>query len=166
MRRASLLVLGTLAALAAGCGQSNPKLIPQSNADSLTKTADAIQAACDNKDRSEARAQVHLAENEIAALPRTVDAKLRTNLSDWVQQISDRIADDCKDAEATPTPTESPTDTPTETPSATETATSTPTATATKTATPAPTDTPTAAPTDTATAAPTDTPTTQPPEQP
>src|SRR4051794_31185019 len=134
MRRVAPLVLGILAALAAGCGQSNPKLIPQTNADALQKTADNIQAACEEKDRSEARKQVRLAESEIAALPRAVDARLRDNLQEWVDRIQSRIGDDCKD-EATPTPTA--TDTPTEAP--TQTATAAPT----RSATPSPTDTPT-----------------------
>ena len=40
MRRVLLLVLGLAAASAAGCGQSNPELIPQSNAEALKQTAD------------------------------------------------------------------------------------------------------------------------------
>src|SRR4051812_25534201 len=148
MRRVAPLVLGVLAALAAGCGQSNPKLIPQTNADALQKTADNIQAACEQKDRSEARKQVRLAESEIAALPRAVDAKLRDNLQEWVDRIQSRIGDDCKE-EATPTPTDTPTEAPT------ETATQAPT----QTATPAPTKTATQAPTETATEATTEAPT-------
>ena len=48
MRPALLLVLGVLAALSAGCGQSNPDLIPTANAETLQATADRIQAACEN----------------------------------------------------------------------------------------------------------------------
>ena len=57
MRRLPLLLVLVVAVLA-GCGQSNPDLIPQSNAQALTQTADKIQAACTDADRSEARAQI------------------------------------------------------------------------------------------------------------
>jgi hypothetical protein len=156
MRRLPLGVL-VVAALA-GCGQSNPDLIPQSNAQALQATADKIQEACANEDRSEARAQIRLAEREIDQLPRAVDSKLKQNLQDWVDRIQGRISDDCRAAEtATPEPTESATAEPSETATAepTETATGTPTGTPTT----APTETPTAAPTDTPTEAPTEAPT-------
>src|SRR4051812_49410566 len=150
MRRSAPLVLGIVAVLAAGCGQSNPKLIPQTNADALNQTADAIQAACAKHDKTEVRKQLELADSEIAELPRAVDADLRDNLSAWVSQIRKRVASDCK-AEETATP--SPTDTPTEAP------TEAPTQAPTETPTQAPTKTPTQAPTETATQAPTQAPT-------
>src|SRR4051794_41813886 len=128
-----------LAAVLAGCGQSNPKLIPQSNADALTVTADKIQAACSAEDRTVARREIRNAEREIDALPSRVDADLRKNLQDWIDQIQSRISSDCKSDEATPTPTDTPEET--ETPTATETATGTETAAPTETATAAPTDT-------------------------
>jgi TolA-binding protein len=158
MRRVLLLVL-VVAALA-GCGQSNPELIPESNAQALAQTADKIQSACTDADRSEARAQVRSAQRQIDQLPRTVDSKLKQNLEDWIERIQSRIGDDCQ-AEETPTPeaTETETPEPTETPSetatptetATETATATATATATETATEAPTEAPTEPPAETAT---------------
>ena len=153
MRRLPLLVL--VVAVLAGCGQSNPDLIPASNAQALAETADKIQAACTDADRSEARAQIRSAERQLDQLPRTVDAKLKQNLQDWIDRIQGRIGDDCQ-AEETPTP--EPTET--ETPEATETATETPTAT--ETATEAPTET--ATPTATATEAPTEAPTEPPAE--
>jgi len=160
MRRLPLLVL--VAAVLAGCGQSNPDLIPQSNAEALQATADKITDACSSEDRSEARAQVRAAQRQIDQLPRAVDSKLKQNLEDWIDRIQGRITDDCR-AEATPTPTETETETPTptetatETPTPTETATDTPTATATATvtatatATEAPTEAPTEPPAATAT---------------
>ena len=158
MRRRAPLVLGILAIAAAGCGQSNPQLIPQSNADALNKTADAIQAACDGSDRSEARKQVRLAESEIAGLPRAVDSGLRDNLQAWVDQIQKRITSDCKSAQESPTPTQTATEAPTEsaTPTSSPKPTSTPTQAPTETATQAPTEAPTQAPTESA--APTTTP--------
>jgi hypothetical protein len=150
----------------AGCGQSNPDLIPQSNADALTATADKIQTACDAADRTVARREIRNARNEINALPSKVDAGLRKNLNDWIEQIEGRISSDCKsdEDEATPTPTETetateaPTEAPTETasPTPTETATEAPTETATEAPTEAPTDTP--APTETVPVEPTTTP--------
>jgi outer membrane biosynthesis protein TonB len=152
MRRLTLLVLA-VAALA-GCGQSNPDLIPASNAQALLQTADKIVQACSNEDRSEARAQVALAQRELDGLPRTVDPDLRKNLQDWIGQIQRRITQDCR-AAATPTPsaTETPTEAPTQEPSAT------PTETPTQTPTAAPTEAPTQAPTEAPTAAPTEAPT-------
>ena len=81
MRRLPLLVL-VLAALA-GCGQTNPKLIPQSNAQALQETVDKISAACSEEDRSEVRAQIRLAKRQIDQLPAKVDRRLRRNLEDW-----------------------------------------------------------------------------------
>jgi hypothetical protein len=150
MRRCSApLVL--LVAVLAGCGQSNPKLIPQSNADALTATADKIQAACEAQDRAVVRREVRNAKREIDALPSKVDARLRDNLQAWVERIQSRSSTDCKPEE---TPTPSPEETATAAP--TETETETATAAPTETATPPPTVT--AAPTETATAAPTTTP--------
>src|SRR3954469_8037280 len=103
MRRALPLVV-LAAALLAGCGQSNPELIPQANADTLQSTADKIQAACDDNDRSTARSEISNARREIDALPRTVDEGLKKNLEDWVEQIESRITRDCREeVEATPT---------------------------------------------------------------
>src|SRR3954469_2523069 len=155
MRRVPPIVLGVLIVVSlAGCGKTNPALIPQSNADALQQTADRIAAACAGADRSEARAQVRNAEQEIQALPSAVDDRLVANLEDWVNRIQTRIGTDCQ-AEATPTPsateTATETATPTETPTETSTATPTETATPTATATATPTATAPAAPTDTAT---------------
>src|SRR4051794_29099014 len=116
MRRVLPLVVLAAAALA-GCGQSNPELIPQANADSLQATADKIQGACDDKNRSQARAEITNARHEIDALPRTVDESLKKNLEAWIEQIESRVARDCRD-EATPTP--SPTESAAPTESATE----------------------------------------------
>ena len=87
MRRLPLGVL-VVAALA-GCGQSNPDLIPSSNADALAQSADRIQQACADFDRSAARAQIRSAERQIDQLPRQVDAKLKKNLQDWVDRMGE-----------------------------------------------------------------------------
>ena len=138
MSRIPLLVV--VLALA-GCGKTNPHLLPHSNADALTATADRIQQACDAHDRSTARDEIRNAEREIKELPDGVSAGLRTNLQQWVDHIQGRLSEDCR-AKATPTPTPSQTPTPTETATPTATATATPTATATATATATPATTP------------------------
>jgi len=139
------IVLGLLLAAVplAGCGQDNPKLIPQTRATALASNVDAIKAACDNGDTAKAKAAVTAANQQVSELPRKVDVKLRKNLQDWLTHIGDRIDQDCK-AKETPTPTATPSAT--ETPSPTPTPTETPTPTPTETPTPTPTSTPTVQP--------------------
>jgi hypothetical protein len=145
MRRALPLVVLALA-FSAGCGQSNPELLPQSSSDAMVQAADAIQTACTAEDRSEVRRQIRLIEREIDGLPNTTDKALRDNLTEWVEQIKGRVTDDCR-AEETPTPT--PTETATEAPTETSTPTPTSTSTPTPTETAAPTETPPVEPTTT-----------------
>src|SRR5918995_5150452 len=103
MRRLPLLVL--VVAVLAGCGQSNPDLIPQSNADALLQTADRIEQACSAFDRSEARAQIRSANRQIDQLPNAVDAQLKENLQAWIDRVAERLPDDCREEEEeTPTP--------------------------------------------------------------
>jgi hypothetical protein len=147
MHRLRLLALGPLlAALVAGCGQSNPALIPATRASALNATADQITQACDAHDTIKAKAAVAAANRQVSALPRKTDASLRQNLRDWLTHISDRVDRDCKEqASTTPTATPSATDTPTPSPS------------------PSPTETPTQTPTPSPSAAPSSTPTVEPP---
>jgi hypothetical protein len=147
MRRLRLLALGPLlAALVAGCGQSNPALIPSTRADALNATVDEITKACDAHDTTKARAAVEAANQQVSALPRKTDATLRQNLRDWLSHIAARVDRDCKaTSSATPTATPSATDTPSPSPS------------------PSPTDTPTDTPTPTPSASATPTPSVQPP---
>jgi hypothetical protein len=140
-RAAPLLALTAAAVLAAGCGQSNPKLIPQANADQLTAAVDEITQACSDSDARAVHDKVSEAEQLVSELPRRTDNALRQNIRDWLKQIDSRADRDCK-AEETPTPTPSVTETPT--PAPTETSTPTPT----ETATPEPTETATPAPPD------------------
>lgn len=138
-RRAAPLLALVAAALLAGCGQSNPKLIPQSDADQLTAAVDQIQEACTGGDADKVHSLVSDADHQVSELPRRTDRRLKRNLNDWLAQIDSRADRDCK-PEETPTATETPTETPTPTP--TETPTPTPTETATPTPTPTPTETP------------------------
>ena len=141
MPRRHSLALGLLVAAIplAGCGSSNPDLIPQSRASALLSTADEIKTACDAGDTAKAKAALTAANQQVSELPRRVDAELRTNMQDWLAHIDSRIDRDCKGEESpTPTATPSATETPTETATPTPTETATPTPTATETATPTP----------------------------
>jgi hypothetical protein len=151
MPRARHLVLGLVlpAALAAGCGSSNPKLIPQDQADALVSTADAIRSACDDHDVAAVHDALDKANQQVSELPRRTSPSLKANLRDWLNHIGDRVGSDCREkATPTPTPTETETPTPTDTatPSPTKTPTETPTPTDTPTETPSPTETPTQTP--------------------
>jgi carbohydrate-binding DOMON domain-containing protein len=140
MRRAAPLLALAAAAIFAGCGQNNPKLIPPDDAQQLTAAVDDIAAACADGNASAVHAQVLVANHRVSSLPGSVDQNLKQNIRAWLAQIDERADRDCKAEETpTPTPTETPTPTPTETPTPTPTETATPTPTPTETATPTPT---------------------------
>jgi outer membrane murein-binding lipoprotein Lpp len=143
VRRLTTLIALALALLVAGCGSSNPKLIAQTDADKLNATVDSIQQACDSGDAGDVRRRTQQARDQIDALPRKVDKKLKQNMSDWLDQIDKRAGRDCGSSSPTSTPTETSTPTPTETSTPTPTETATPTPTATETPTPTETATPT-----------------------
>ena len=124
-RRAALALVLAAAALLAGCGQSNPKLIPQSRADQLLAAVDGVTQACANGDPQQVRDAVDEGRHVVSELPSRTSSALKANITDWLDHISSRAARDCKPAGTpTPTPTETPTPTPTPTP--TETPTPTP----------------------------------------
>jgi outer membrane biosynthesis protein TonB len=133
------LALGLLlAALAAGCGQEEQNLLPESRASALTTTVDEIEQACADQDPDAAHAAVTAANQQVSELPRRVDAELKRNLRDWLNHIDERVDRDCEPVEEEETPTPTPTPSPTETPTPEPTATATPEPTATPT--PAPTE--------------------------
>ena len=144
MKRLFLLALPIVLA---ACGQTNPHLIPPSNAQALSSKADQIAAACAKGDKAGARQAIREARQLVESLPRGVSASLKTNLGDWLTQINSGVGD-CQGA-ATPEPTDTATQEPTQTATPTETATPTATATPTQTATATPTVT--QAPTESAT---------------
>jgi hypothetical protein len=141
MRRARLAPALVAAALLAGCGQTNPALIPEDRAQAVLDAIDQVQSACDDSNVQDAQRAVADLSAQVNELPRSVDSKLKRNARQWVVQIQRRVDRDCK-ADATPTPTPTETETPTPTPTETETPTPTPTPTATET--PTATATPTA----------------------
>ena len=146
IRRATLVPALVAAALLAGCGETNRALIPEDRATAMLETIDAAETACNDNNTQDAQRAVDDLSAQANELPRRVDAQLKQNIQDWVQQINRRIDRDCQEEEETPTPTptetETPTPTATETPTPTPTATETPTPTPTATVTPAPTTTP------------------------
>src|SRR3954451_20599180 len=121
MPRCRSLALGLLLTVIplAGCGSDNPELIPQSRASALSSTVDEIASACDANDTAKAKAAVTAANQQVSELPRKVNAKLRKNLQDWLSHIGDRVDQDCKKSEPSPTATATPSQT--ETPSPTQT---------------------------------------------
>jgi septum formation inhibitor MinC len=131
-RRAAPLLALVAAAVLAGCGQSNPKLIPTSDADQLTAAVDQIQEACTSGDAAKVHTLVSDAGHRVSELPRRTDRNLKKNMNDWLAQIDSRADRDCR-PEETPTPTPTPTATETPTPTETPTATETPTPSATAT---------------------------------
>jgi hypothetical protein len=128
-RRVVLLLALAAAAPAAGCGATNPALIPADRASALQDVVDKIDTACQDGDAPAAQDAVNEADAQINELPASTDRRLRRNLRDWVSQIDDRLDRDCKAAK-TPTPTPSATDTPTPTPTAKATPAAPPRATA------------------------------------
>jgi outer membrane murein-binding lipoprotein Lpp len=143
MRRAMLAPALVAAALLAGCGQTNTRLIPADRAQELEATLDQVESACAGGEAQEAQSALDDLSAQVNELPRKVEAKLKRNMRDWVSQIERRLERDCKPEETpTPTPTETETPTPTETATPTPTATETATPTPTVTETPAPTTTP------------------------
>ena len=147
--RSHHLLLGILlCALAlAGCGQENPRLLRQSDADRLSNKVDEVSQLVSDGECTKARDSVDEAKQMVTELPRSTSQRLRQNLTDWLDHLDQRVPRDCETKQqATPTPTPSATETPTQTPSPTKTPTETPSPTETPTQTPTPTETPTTQP--------------------
>jgi TolA-binding protein len=141
LRLCAMLVLAP-ALLVAGCGQDDPGLIPEDRAQALVATVDQVESACADQDVIAAQQQIDEARAQINELPRQVDAQLKENMQEWLEQIERRVDRDCE-AEPEETATATPEPTETATPEPTETATPEPTETPTATETPVPTETPT-----------------------
>jgi hypothetical protein len=148
LRTHHLLLWILLCALAlAGCGQENPRLLGQSDADRLSSKVDEVAQLVSDGECAEARDAVDEAKQQVTELPRSTSQRLRQNLTDWLDHLDERVPQDCETKEeATPTATPTATETPTASPSPTETPTETPSPTETPTATPTPTETPTVEP--------------------
>jgi len=149
MRLRHHLLLGILLCVlaVAGCGQENPRLLRQSDADKLSNKVDEVAQLVSDGECSEARDAVDEARQQVSELPRSTSQRLRENLTNWLDHLDERVPRDCETKqEATPTATPTTTETPSATPTATETPTATPTPTETPTPTATPTETPTVEP--------------------
>ncbi len=144
--RRRLLLAALCAAVLGGCGQEdNPRLIPSQDADALRASVSAIGTAIDDGECETAEQGVEDTRRQVAELPPRVAKSLRANLTEWLDQIEERIPEDCEEQpDETPTPEaeDTPTPEPEQTPTPTPTPTETPTPTPTETPTPTPTPTP------------------------
>jgi outer membrane biosynthesis protein TonB len=142
MPRALAALAVVAALLGAGCASDNRRLIPEDDAEDLKATVEQIATSAAEGDCDAARRQVQDAKQQVTTLDRSVARGLRTDLTNWLDHIEQRLPRDCEEQQEEPEETESPSPTPT----ATETAT--PTAAPTETATAVPTEVPTEAPTE------------------
>ena len=137
MRRTLLpLLLAPLAA--AGCGQSESRLLSQRQADRLLDHVARVQSEVDAEECGAARRRAQAGLRSARGLG-GIDSELKDNLVEWFQHLDQEIRTGCEpepDETPTPDPTETPTTEPTETPTAEPTETATPTPTATPEATP------------------------------
>ncbi len=90
-----ILALALGAAVAVGlvsCGTRDEKgLLPGSNAQQILDNLDQVKADAQSGDCSSASAEVATVQDEINALPTTVDAQLRARLSDGAQRLADVV---------------------------------------------------------------------------
>ena len=141
MRPRSLLLAGLVGVtVLAGCGGDDRRLIPENDAQSRLAAVDDVEQACGENDVEAASRAVAKARERVRELPASVDRKLKRNLRDWVDQVDERLDQDCAEEEE-PTPTATATATATETAEPTPTPTPSPTPTATATETPPPEET-------------------------
>lgn len=146
LRAAAAVALGLAAALLLACGSSTKGLIPAADAGPLQTDFETVQSAAENGDGSCAATEQALSKTseDFSALPSSVDAGLRSNLSQGIRALRTRALALCaQPLPQTNTATEAKT-TPTNTPP-TETKTTPTVATPTETTPTTPT-TPTEAP--------------------
>jgi hypothetical protein len=128
----------------AGCG-SQKRTIPTKTAQSFLAQLDRISSQVDNGACVGAQAKVNTLENQVSALPRSVDPEVKSNLLDGVQRLTVLVRRQCQ--RATPTNT-TPTTVPTVPTTPTNTVPTTPTTPNTVPTTPTTTPTsPTTTPT-------------------
>ena len=89
------LALALGAAVAVGlvsCGTRDEKgLLPGNNAQQILDNLDQVKADAQSGDCSSASLEVATVQDEINALPTTVDAQLRARLSDGAQRLADVV---------------------------------------------------------------------------
>jgi hypothetical protein len=120
---ASVLAAGLIVALS-GCG-SQKRTIPTKKAQSFLQQLDSIGSQVDNGACTGAGAKVNTLENQVSALPESVDSTVKRNLIAGVQRLGTLVQNQCK----RPTPTNTtPTTVPTVPTTPTNTVPTTPTA--------------------------------------
>ncbi|MGI8803565.1 MAG: hypothetical protein ACR2KV_15610 [Solirubrobacteraceae bacterium] len=145
--------LGVGAALLVACGASSTALIPAGNAGQLKSDFGAVAGASCGQALTDAVAQTR---SDLAALPATLDARLRQSLENGVRTLTTRAPAQCTQStptNTTTTNTNTNTTTTSSTPTNTTTTSSTPTntntGTTTTSSTPTNTTTTSSTPTDT-----------------
>ncbi len=138
---AAILAAGALA----GCGgSSSPKLIPADSAEALDGSIQEVADATAAGDCGAAESALATAENQLAALPRSVDTQLKERISEGLQQLEATVPAQCR--EAKPKTTQTTTTEPTTTTTTTEPTTTRTTTTTTRTTTTTTPTTPTTTP--------------------
>jgi hypothetical protein len=144
LRAALAAILGTLAAILVACGGSSAGLIPVANGGPLQSDFEAVAQAAQtgNGNCTETEAALAKTEQDLAALPSSVDSGLRNTLHQGTENLRKRALALCAQplAQTNTVPTLKIPTTPRTTPTTTDT---TPTITTTTTATPPPVTTPT-----------------------
>lgn len=131
------LVLGAATALLVACGGSDGR-IPAGDASSLTSALSQISSDYRAGRCAAAQRAVIKAQNDVLALPDTVDARLRQRLQSGIQHIADRVPATCSQSQTQTQPTQPDTTTSdtTSTPTTSTPTTSTPTTSTPTTSTP------------------------------
>lgn len=140
----TILAVIASTSLLAGCGSSgSPKLIPADSADALDGSIQEVADATAAGNCAKAEAALSTAQDQLASLPRSVDAQLRARISEGLGRLADTVPAQCREAKpkTTPTTTTAPTTTTTTEPT-TSTRTTTTTTQTTTTTPPSPTTTP------------------------
>jgi hypothetical protein len=113
------LVLGAATAVLVACGGGDGR-IPAGDASSLTSALNQISSDYRAGHCQAAQRAVAKAQNELLALPDTVDARLRERLQSGIRHLAERVPATCDQAQ---TQTQTQTDTSTQDTTTTETTT-------------------------------------------
>jgi hypothetical protein len=135
LRLSLAALLGLAAALLVACGTSGKNLIPAADAGPLQSDFETVQQAAENGDGSCAATEAALLKTneDFTALPTTVDAGLRSNLSQGIDNLRSRALALCAQPlpQSTTTTAAPKTTTTNTTPTTTTPTTTTPTTTET-----------------------------------
>ena len=102
------LLLGAATALLVACGGGDGR-IPAGDASSLTSALNQISSDYRNGKCEAAQRAVAKAQNEVLALPDTVDARLRQRLQSGIQNLATKVPATCNQAQTQQTQTDTAT---------------------------------------------------------